>query len=62
MTNRKIAVEMGISITGTLRIILQAKQVELLSAVKPVLEKIRQTNFHLTKNPEDDILRITGEI
>jgi predicted nucleic acid-binding protein len=47
---RKVAKEMGIQITGTLGILVTAKQKVYIKAVKPIIAKIHQTNFRISEN------------
>jgi len=47
---RKVAKEMGIQITGTLGILVTAKQKGYIKAVKPIIAKIQQTNFRISEN------------
>lgn len=47
---RKVAREMGIQITGSLGILVAAKQKGFIKAVKPVINKIEQTNFRISES------------
>lgn len=47
---RKVAKEMGVQITGSLGLLVAAKQKGYIEAVKPILEKIQQTNFRISEN------------
>jgi len=49
---RKLAGSLKISYTGTLGVILAAKQKGIIPSVKPLLEKIKQTNFRLSPDLE----------
>ena len=42
---RKIAEHLGINYTGTLGVIIKAKLEGVIASIKPILEKIKQTNF-----------------
>ena len=53
---RKIAVQLGFSITGTLGIIIKAKLMGYISSVMPILAKIKETDFRLS--PEIELLVI----
>lgn len=53
---RKMAKNLGIHITGTLGIIVLAKSKNLIPKVKPLLEKIKSTNFRLSPQLEELIL------
>lgn len=58
---RNLAKRIGLNITGTLGIILKAKQKGIITSVKPMIFKLRKTNFRLTKNLENNILFESGE-
>ncbi len=45
---RKLADNLKINYTGTIGLIISAKQKGIIPSIKPLLEKIKQTNFHLT--------------
>ncbi len=47
---RKVAKEMGIQITGSLGILVAAKQKGYVKSVRPILDKIQQTNFRISRN------------
>ena len=49
---RKIADRLGIPFTGTLGIIIKAKLLGLIPSIKPMLEKIKQTNFRISADIE----------
>lgn len=44
---RKFAEQLGIKITGTLGVLVQAKLSGQINSVKPILEKIKKTDFRL---------------
>jgi predicted nucleic acid-binding protein len=58
---RKIAIKLGIQVTGTLGVIIRAKQKGVLSSIKPFLEKLKQTNFRLSPELELEALKMAGE-
>jgi predicted nucleic acid-binding protein len=58
---RKIAIKLGIQVTGTLGVIIRAKQKGVLSSIKPFLEKLKQTNFRLSSELELEALKMAGE-
>ena len=58
---RKLARQLGLSIIGTIGIIVDAKLAGIIPSVKPVLVKIRTTNFRITETLELLILRKAGE-
>ena len=62
LKGRKFAEQLGLNFTGTLGVLINAKQKGILKTVKPALEKIKQTNFRLTKELEERILMMVGEL
>lgn len=58
---KKLAKRIGLNLTGTIGIILKAKQNGIINSVKPILNKLRQTNFRLTEKLEQDIINESGE-
>ena len=49
---RKIAERLGIPYTGTIGVIIKAKLIGLIPSIKPLLEKIKQTNFRISLDIE----------
>ena len=58
---RKLAANLNLNYTGTLGILVDAKLSGYLLSIKPVIAKIRTTNFHLPDELEQKILRASGE-
>ncbi|MBV7533109.1 DUF3368 domain-containing protein [Chitinophaga sp. sic0106] len=58
---RKVADKLLLTYTGTLGLLLKAKEKGLITAVRPILEKIQNTNFRFSKNVFADILKVAGE-
>lgn len=61
LKGRNLADALGIKITGTLGVILEAKISGKISSVKPLLAKIKQTDFHFSKELEKKILAKANE-
>ena len=61
LKGRKLARRLGITITGTLGVLAQAKKSRHLSALKPLLDKIQQTDFRLSELLIQEILQQVGE-
>ena len=57
---RKLA-QLGVPKIGTVGILLKAKQVGLLSVVRPELEKLRQRGFSISQAVIDAALKQAGE-
>ncbi len=45
---RKLAINLGLKITGTLGIIIKAKIKGIIPSIKPIIDKIRDTDFRLS--------------
>ena len=58
---RKIAEQLGITFTGTIGVIIKAKLKEIIPSIKPLLEKIKQTNFRLSEDIELQALKEANE-
>ncbi len=58
---RKTAERLNLLYTGTLGIILKAKKVGVITSVKPIFQKIQQTNFRFSKKVLDEIYRLANE-
>jgi predicted nucleic acid-binding protein len=58
---RKIANQLGLHVTGTIGIIVKAKLNGIIPSIRPILEKIRQTNFRLTVEIETLALKAAQE-
>lgn len=58
---RKIANQLGLNITGTIGVIVKAKLNGIIPSIKPILSKIRLTDFRLTIELELLALKEAGE-
>jgi predicted nucleic acid-binding protein len=58
---RKLAASLNLDFTGTLGVLLKAKQLGVISGIKPLLEKIQQTNFRFSERILSDILKEADE-
>jgi predicted nucleic acid-binding protein len=59
---RRYAEQLGIKITGTLGIIIDAKQSGHIESVKPILDKIKKTDFRLTAELEKRTIEKSNEV
>ena len=59
---RKAARKLGLALTGSLGIFLKAKRAGFIPAVKPILEKIQQTNFRYSEVILQEILALADEL
>jgi len=58
---RKVAEHLGIRFTGTLGVIIKAKNTGIIDSVKPFLLKIRETNFRISNELEQIALEEANE-
>jgi predicted nucleic acid-binding protein len=58
---RKLADQLNLKYTGTFGIILKAKKSGIIKEVKPLIEKIRKTNFRFTEELFRIVLNEAGE-
>jgi predicted nucleic acid-binding protein len=58
---RRLAERLRLNYSGTLGILLKAKELGILSAIKPTLQRIQQTNFRFSEKILKDILRAADE-
>jgi predicted nucleic acid-binding protein len=58
---RKVATQLGLSITGTLGIIIKSKLEGIIPSVIPILNKIKQTDFRLSNEVELQVLKAAME-
>ncbi len=56
LKGRNLAEQLGIKITGTFGVIIEAKLSGRIKSVKPLLAKIKRTDFRLSKDLENRIL------
>ncbi|MCU0405279.1 MAG: DUF3368 domain-containing protein [Chitinophagaceae bacterium] len=58
---RKIATYLGLNFTGTIGVIVKAKLEGLISSIKPIMEKIKQTDFRISEEVELAALKQANE-
>ena len=54
---RKIANQLGLIFTGTIGVIIKAKLNGIIPSIKPLLEKIKQTDFRISAEIELQALK-----
>jgi predicted nucleic acid-binding protein len=59
---RKLADRLGLSVTGTLGVIIRAKNTGVINSIKPYLDKIRETNFRISEELEQIALQEANEL
>ena len=58
---RKVAASMKLKVTGTLGVIVKAKELGILKKVKPVLQELKTTDFRVAENIIQQVLKSCGE-
>ena len=58
---RKMAKKLNLPFTGTLGVLVKAKKSGLIPQLKPIIEKIRETDFRISDHIVDEVLREVGE-
>jgi predicted nucleic acid-binding protein len=58
---RKLAERLGLSVTGTIGVIIRAKNNGLIPSIIPYLDKIRETNFRISEELEQIALKEANE-
>jgi len=58
---RKLAIKLGLSIIGTLGVLLRAKQEGYIALVKPFIEQMKQTDFRASDDLYQTVLRKANE-
>lgn len=61
LKGRKLAKKLNIKITGSLGVFHKAKELGIINAVKPILEKIIQTDFRISENVINEFLILNKE-
>lgn len=59
---RKLARKMGVRITGTLGVLVAAKRKGYISAIRPVIDQIQQTNFRISEELIREVLKKVDEV
>jgi hypothetical protein len=58
---RRVARQLGIPLTGTLGLLVDAKHRGLIPAVAPILDELERHNFHMSPRIRETILKAAGE-
>ena len=58
---RRMAETLGIKLTGTLGLLIDAKRSGLIPAVAPVLDQLEALRFRLAAQTRNAVLRLAGE-
>ncbi|NOZ46988.1 MAG: DUF3368 domain-containing protein [Chlorobi bacterium] len=58
---RKLANRLNLRITGTLGVIHKAKQMGIIDKVKPLIDRLLETDFRISKTIINEILKLNKE-
>ncbi len=58
---RRIAKKLGIKILGILGVMIRAKEIGLITQIKPLIEKLEKVDFRIAKRLKNQILERVGE-
>ncbi|MEL6820259.1 MAG: DUF3368 domain-containing protein [Calditrichota bacterium] len=61
LKGRRIAVKLGLKITGSLGVLISAKKKGHLKSIKPILKKIKASDFRISPKLEEVILKLSDE-
>ena len=58
---REVAVRMGVPITGTIGLLIKAKQSGIIPAIRPLLDALDAGQFHVSRALREEALRLANE-
>ena len=58
---RRVAEAAGLTVIGTLGLLLEGKRAGHIQTIRPELEKLLQTSFFLSQRLYDDVVRMADE-
>ena len=61
LPGRKVAARFGVNVTGTLNMVLVAKQLGHLPAVRPIMDRLQELRFRVSVDLREHILTLAGE-
>lgn len=61
LKGRRLAKKLGLKVTGSLGVIHKAKELGVISAIKPILDKIGETNFRISDKILAELLLLNNE-
>lgn len=59
---RRVAETLGLRLTGTLGLLLDAKRAGLVTEIGPLLDQLQALRFHLAPHTRAAVLRLAGEM
>lgn len=58
---RKMARKLALRVTGTLGVLMKAKETGVIKKLKPFIKELEKTDFRIAQKIIDEILKIVGE-
>ena len=58
---RAVAKRLGVSVIGTVGILVRAKQEGVITEIKPILDDLEANSFFISQALRDEALRLVGE-
>ena len=58
---RRVAAMLGLAFRGTLGLLLDAKKAHLVTAVEPLLDRLKLLGFRLSHDTQRSVLELAGE-
>lgn len=58
---RSAAKRLGVSVIGTVGVLIRAKQSGIISEIKPILDALDANNFRISRALREEVLKIAGE-
>lgn len=60
-TGRQVAKSLGLKVTGSVGLLIRAKQQKLIPAIRPLVEQMRQSGIYYSERFVQSVLREVGE-
>jgi predicted nucleic acid-binding protein len=61
LPGRKVAARFGVKVTGTLNVVLAAKQRGHIPVVRPILDRLQELRFRVSGELREHVLTLAGE-
>ena len=61
LPGQRVAARFGVNVTGTLNVVLMAKQLGHVAAVRPILDRLQELRFRVSADLREHILTLAGE-
>lgn len=61
LKGRRVAAKLNLKFSGTFGLLLKLKETGMITSLKPIIDKIRLTNFRFSEQLLSDVLRMANE-